>query len=1053
MKHLLLLLALALCSVLAAAQQRSVSGTVRDQAGNPLPGVAVMVPGTTNGVVTDIDGRYTIAVDGSPKLSATFIGMVPAEIDLAAGQTDVTMSEDRREVDEVVVVAYGVATKGTYTGSAAQMGSATLEKRQASDVSKALSGVMPGVQTLSSNGQPGVSSSIRIRGVGSINASSDPLIVVDGMPFDGELSSINTTDVENITILKDAASTSLYGARGANGIVMVTTKRGKQGEAKVTLEGRWGGNSRQIENYDVLRSPQEYLETYYAALYNDYVSGGESEDEAHADANADIVPNLGYQVFTLPGGEMLIGRDGKINPKATLGYSDGKYYYTPDNWEDEMFKTQGRQQYDLTVSGGQDKFNYFLSFGYLNDEGLIPNSAYKRVSTRVKVDYQAKKWLKVGVNAAYNHMRSRYPDDQTSTSSSGNAFFVCNSMAPIYPMYVRNADGSIKVENGRTQYDYGDGQSTNFNREFMSMANPMGDLLYDKRVYDMDVFNGNVSAEITPITGLSLSAKYSLFVDNTRLNRLWNSYMGQSSMTGGAATQRHSRLYAFDQQYVGVYSWTVAEDNAFDVTVGYDGYHMRDGYIDGYGANTYNPESYYLGNVTTDFTVDGQEVSYATAGYFARLNYAYAEKYLFNVSYRRDSSSRFSEDNRWGDFWSVSAGWLLNKENFMANASWVDMLKLKASYGEQGNDNIGNDDNSDYAYYAWQDQYDVSGANGMFSDAVLVYKGNPDLTWETSKSWNVGLDFAFLRNKVAGSVEYFGRKSSDMLYYKPVAASNGYTEFPMNVGSMTNSGFEVDVNVNVLNVGSFNWDINANATFLHNEINELHPDLGGKLIDGSRIYEEGESMYRMYLVDWAGVDEKTGDALWYAGTDQATGERLKTNDYQTAQKFKVATDDLLPTVYGGFGTSLEFFGFDASIAFSYQLGGEIFDSGYQYLMHGGDDSGRNWHTDIRKAWTPDNTKTDVPRMDYGNYYINSSSTRFLTSSDYLALNNITFGYTIPADFTKKLFLESVRVYFAADNLALWSKRDGLDPRQSYTSATTSRYTAGRSISGGIKITF
>lgn len=389
----------------------------------------------------------------------------------------------------------------------------------------------------------------------------------------------------------------------------------------------------------------------------------------------------------------------------------------------------------------------------------------------------------------------------------------------------------------------------------------------------------------------------------------------------------------------------------------------------------------------------------------------------------------------------------------MAGASWVDMLKLKASYGEQGNDNIGNADNADNAYYAWQDQYDVSGANGKFSDAVLVYKGNPDLTWETSKSWNVGLDFAFLRNKVAGTVEYFGRKSSDMLYYKPVAASNGYTEFPMNVGSMTNSGFEVDVNVNVLNVGSFNWDINANATFLHNEINELHPDLGGKLIDGSRIYEEGESMYRMYLVDWAGVDEKTGDPLWYAGTDEKTGERLTTSDYQTAQKFKVATDDLLPTVYGGFGTSLEFFGFDASVSFSYQLGGEIFDSGYQYLMHGGDDTGRNWHTDIRKAWTPDNTKTDVPRMDYGNYYINSSSTRFLTSSDYLALNNVTFGYTIPADLTKKLFLESVRVYFAADNLALWSKRDGLDPRQSYTSATTSRYTAGRSISGGIKITF
>lgn len=1065
MKHLLLLLTLVLCSAFAAAQTRTVSGTVRDSAGNPLPGVAVMVPGTTVGTVTDIDGRYSLNVEGNPTLSATFIGMKPGEINLAAGQTDVTLQDEEREMDEVVVVAYGTSTKGTYTGSAAQLGSDVIEKRQVSDASQALSGVMPGVQTLSNNGQPGVSSSIRIRGAGSINGSMDPLIVVDGLPFDGDLSDINTSDIANITVLKDAASTSLYGARGANGIVMITTKSGKQGDAKITFEARWGANSRQVENYDVIKDPFEYTEMAYTAIKNRYIAQGEDELMANVLANDDLYAKdkdgvyqnayTGYNIFTLPEGEELIGADGKINPKATLGYSDGRNYFIPDDWEDEIFKTQNRQSYDFTISGGNEKATYFFSASYLNNEGLVPNSAFNRFSIRAKTDYQAKKWLKVGANASYARIKTRYPGEQTSTSSSGNAFFLANQIAPVYPIYVRNADGSIMSDNGRIVYDYGDASSTGFKRMFVSNSNPLGDLTYDKTVYDTDVFNGNASADITPISGLTLSAKYGLYVSNTRYSNLGNAYMGQSSSYGGSATQYHLRTYGLDQQYVATYQWTIADINAFDVMAGYDGYHMRNYEMGGSGDHLYNPESYFLSNATMNFNINGKEVNYSTAGFFARLNYAFNEKYLANVSYRRDSSSRFSEDNRWGDFWSVSAGWLINKENFMANAAWVDMLKLKASYGEQGNDNIGNEarQNEDYAYYSYIDQYSVKGADGKYSDATLVFKGNPDLTWETSKSYNVGLDFALFHNKVVGSVEYYGRKSSDMLYYKPVAATNGYTEIPMNVGSMTNSGVEVDLNVNVLRFDSFNWDITANATFNRNKINSLHSELNGYFVDGTRVYEEGESMYRLHLVDWAGVDPDNGDALYWA--EDENGKRVKTNDYKVAQTFKVDTDDLLPKVYGGFGTSLEFFGFDASASFAYQLGGEIYDSGYAYLMHGGysSDGGRNFHVDSRKAWTPQNTDTDVPALNANDAYAAANSTRYVVSSNYLALNNVTFGYTIPKELTSKLFLETVRVYFAADGVALWSKREGLDPRQSFTSATTSRYTSIRTISGGIKIAF
>lgn len=979
---------------------------------------------------------------------------MPSEIDLAAGQTDITLQEENKEMDEVVVVAYGTSTKGSYTGSAAQLNAETLEKRQVTNASQALTGTMAGVQTQSVNGQPGTSATIRVRGAGSINADMSPLIVVDGMPFDGDLSSINTNDIESMTVLKDAASTALYGARGANGILMITTKKGRKGDAKINFEARWGANTRQVEGYDVLKSAGDYYENLYTAYYNNYLyNEGNDATMAHTLANAAImgkggkdVAGTGYTIFTVPTGETLVGTDGKLNPKAKLGYSDGTYYYTPDNWEDEIFKRQNRQQYDLTVSGGTDNFNYFLSLGYVKDGGIIPNSDFERTSTRLKVDYQAKTWLKLGANAAYSHSKSRKPGEQQTINSSGNAFLLANFIAPVYPIYVRNADGSLAYNNGRPVYDYGDGKSSNGNRNWMSISNPLGDLTYNKEVYTHDVFNGNVSADITPIKGLTLTAKYSVYVDSERGSALGNAYMGQTAAYGGTATQEANRVYAFDQQYIGNYNFTVNDVNAIDITVGYDGYHWKETDLSGYGTGLYNPESYFLSNATNNFSLYGAEDKYSTAGFFGRVNYGYDEKYFVNGSYRRDSSSRFSKDNRWGDFWSASAAWLISKEDFMEDAKWVDMLKIKASYGEQGNDNIGN-------YYAYEDQYKMSGSNGTFSDATLTWKGNPDLTWETSKSWNAGVEFALFGNKLNGSAEYFGRKSEDMLYNKPVAGSVGYTTFPMNVGSMTNSGVEIDLSVNVLKLKKFNWDVNVNGTFIKNKINKLHPDLGGKMIDGNRIYEEGESMYRYYMVEWAGVDEKTGEALYW--TEDESGERVKTADYKDAQNHKVCTANLMPKVYGGFGTSLEFFGFDASVAFSYQLGGKIWDYGYQDLMHGGSSSdvGQNWHKDINKAWTPENTKTDVPRLDYGDVYTNSTSTRWICSSNYLALNNITFGYTLPHELTSKAYLETVRVYFAADNVALWSYRDGLDPRQSFTYATTARYTAIRSISGGLKITF
>ena len=1062
-RKLMLLLACLFVGIgLVTAQTQKITGVViSEEDGQPVVGASVLVKGTTLGTITDVDGNFNLSnVPSSAKtLQISYIGMQTQEVAIKP-KLKIVLKSDTEVLDEVIVTAYGTSTKGTFTGSASVMKADKIEKRQVSNVSNALAGAVAGVQILSDNGQPGESAKVRIRGVGSINAGMEPLYVVDGVPYDGDLSSINSADIETMTVLKDAASTALYGARGANGIIMITTKRGTSGKARINFDAKWGANSRAIKTYDVMTSPKNYIETAYQSIYNSQISLGYSPEDANIRANK-ILPSeasggLGYQVYTTAPGELLVGSNGKLNPNATLGYSDGQYYYTPDNWADETFQNNLRQEYNLSASGGSDKGTYYFAFGYLDDQGVISGSGFKRLNGRFKGDYKLYSWLKIGANVSYVNTESRYPGDQdaNATASSGNAFYIANNMAPIYPLYVRGADKQILLNNGRKVYDYGDGQSTNFSRSFMSIANPSGDLIYNKREYLSDVINANWFAEITPITGLTISARYGLNIDNTRQNEMGNAYMGQSASYGGTAYQAAIRTYGFDQQYVANYQFALKDVHHFDVTAGYDGYSYEYTLLEGSGQNLYNPESFYLGNVIDKFTIGGKKDLYSTKGFFGRVNYSYNDTYFGNVSYRRDASSRFAPENRWGNFWSASVAWMLTRESFMEDITWVNMLKFKASFGQQGNDDILYPGVLlEKNYYPWLDQYKMTGANGTFADGTLLYKGNPDITWETSTSYNIGADFGLFNNKLNGSIEYFGRKSKDMLYNRPTAGSLGYTAVPMNVGSMTNSGVEIDLNYQIMANKKFNWSVNLNATFVKNKINKLHPDLNGKLIDSDRIYEEGESMYRMYLVDYAGVDEKTGEALYWAKDDN--GNAIKTSEYSTAENYKVATDDMMPTVYGGLGTTFEAYGFDASIQLSYQLGGKIYDTGYRRLMHGGASSsaGWNWHKDIYNAWTPENPTSNIPRLNASDKYTNSASTRWLTSSDYLSINNITVGYTLPQQLVKKVMLDKVRVYFTADNVALISARKGLDPRQSYISATTALYTPIRTISGGISLTF
>lgn len=1061
-RKLVMMLTCLLVSVgFAMAQTRTITGTVfSEEDGEPVVGASVLVEGTTTGTITDIDGNFTLSrVPAEAKhLKVSFVGLQTRSVAIK-DNVQVYLKADAELLDEVMVVAFGTAKKSAFTGSAGVIETDKITKRQTSNITNALAGQVAGVQLTSSSGEPGKSADIRIRGIGSISAGNTPLYVVDGVPFDGDIASINSQDIESMTVLKDAASNALYGARGANGVVLITTKKGKTGKATITVDAKWGTNRRAVPNYNVMGSPAEYYETAYKAHYNTAMLSTSGTVITHEQANKIANANLfdgdqggvNYQVYTIPEGELFIGLDGKLNPNATLGYSDGSYYYRPDNWYDEVFdKGNLRQEYNLSMSGATDKVNYYLSAGYLDDSGIIANSGFERFTTRLKMDYQAKDWLRVGANMSYVKSDSRSPQNQEG-ASSGNTFYVTNLMAPIYPMYVRDTDKKVMKDSyGHTVYDFGN--NTGFIRPFMTQSNPASMVALDKRTYEADIFSGKWYATVNFLPELKLTYNIGLDTDNTRYSNLYNAFYGQYAEVGGIIYVGNSRRQGVNQQVLMSYIKSIDKHN-FDILAGFESYDFKTQSLSGSREKLYNPLIPEINNAIKNPSISSSTDKYATQGWLGRVQYDYDGKYFGSLSYRRDASSRFHKDNRWGNFWSVGGGWLMNKESFLEDVSWIDLLKFKISYGVQGNDMLLYS-NGDANYYPYQDQYQVTNSNDDFA-VNLYYKGNKDLTWETSHSFNTGFDFTLFKGRLDGSIEYFSRKTTDLLYFKPVPASLGYSSFPMNVGSMFNRGLELGLNGIAVQTNDVDLSFNFNMTYFKNKINKLEKSLNGELIDGTRIYREGESLYQLYLHKYAGVDHETGVALYYQDVEDESGNIVRETTSNWSNATKYATGDILPKVYGGFGTSLAVYDFDLSVSFAYQLGGKIYDSTYRSLMHNGRASsiGQNWHKDIRNAWTPENSNSNIPRLHTTDRFANSMSDRFLVKSDYLSVQNISLGYTVPQSLLRKIDLGSLRFYLVVDNVALLTKRKGLDPRQSYTSSANSNYSPIRTISGGLTLTF
>lgn len=1043
------------------AAQTVVKGRVTDKGGHPIVGASVKA-GNKVVAISDENGNFTISKlpAGVKKVSVAYIGMEPSTVDVS-GNMSIVLAESNTNLDEVMVVAYGTTKKSSFTGSAAEIKASDISDHVTSTATSALVGKVAGIQTTTGSGGPGSAPTIRVRGIGSISANSSPLYIVDGAPYEAGIANINPSDIESLTVLKDASASAIYGARGANGVVIITTKKAKLNrDAEVNFEARWGSNSRLVPQYDVISDPAQYFETHYKALYNSKFYNGATPGEAYAFADKNLLDakngGLGYQIFTVPAGEKLIGTNFRLNPNATLGYSDGKYFYTPDNWYDETFHNSFRQEYNINVNGATDRFNYYASFGFLGDGGFVNNSDYQRYTGRTNMEYQVKPWLKLTTNMGFTHSDSRSPQYTTKNwGSSGNLFYVTNSIAPIYPLYVRNANGEIMRENGRIVYDAG---QTAFQRANIT-GNAVRDNEYNISKSVLDVFTGKWSMVATPLEGLALSATLNTTAIMGRSNDL-SSRFANASGDDGTVVVESTRKFSVNQQYMANYNTTFGGVHNLAVLAGYEQYNIVDQELSGYNDHLFNPNIPELNNAhgKEKRETNSKTDRYMTMGFIGRVNYDFQERYFLSASYRRDASSVFAPGHRWGDFGSLGAAWQLMKEDFMKSLTWLNNLKVRVSYGVQGNDGLG-------SWHAYAKQYRPSynSTSGEYSIKMTTL-GNDNLTWETSKQWTLGADFSMFNYRLSGSLEYYNRLTSDMLYDKdlPLSSALSVSDYPTNLGEMVNRGVEFSLNAVAYKDSRMQWDVFANITHNYNEIT----DLGGEVVKGgSSILKEGTSRYEAYLVKSAGIDPKTGKELYYKDVKDAAGNvtgQTTTDDISAASYYECGTT--LPSVFGGFGTSISGYGFDLSMNFSYQLGGKIYDGQYQTLMHNGRTAGLAMHKDLLKAWTPDNRNTDIPRLSTGAGDFGASQTaidRFLTSSDYLTLNNVTLGYTLPTQWLEKLQFSRMRVYVSGENLFLLTARKGLDPRYNFgigsmtggSGMAGGSYSGSRTITAGLNITF
>lgn len=1067
-----------------ALAQSTVSGTVfSSEDDSPIIGASIKIQGTKMGAATDIDGKFRLEnVKKGATLVVTYIGMQTKTVK-AGENMKIYLTSDSKSLDEVVVqVAYGAAKKSTLTGAVTQVDSKQIEVRPVSSVTSALEGTTSGVQINSTYGQPGEEPSIRIRGFGTVNGSATPLYVLDGVPFGGNISDLNSNDIESITVLKDAASCALYGNRASNGVILITTKRGKGEKMAFNLKVNQGTYSRGVKEYKMLNA-KEFMETSWLNLRNSRISAGDDQATANAYASKNLINDELYLNIYNKADDQLFDANGKLVSDAQIldGYADDL------DWYDNAIRDGYRQEYNFSGSQASAKSDYYFSVGYLNEKGYVTNSDFDRLTGRAAMNFHPKKWLNTGFTISGSHQKSNITNGNSSASYT-NAFMFCRNIAPIYPVHLHNADGSYQLDSfGNKQYDSGSYTDENGNPVLTRNQYQDRHVIWENELNENKSFRNTLQSsaymDLKFLNDFTFTVKGELNVRNNE-NRTYNSALiGDGKGNNGRTSRSIYRYknYTFQQQL----NWNHTFGNhTVGVLLGHENYSYFYDYTYIYKTNQTFAGQDNLDNFTNLTKGSGYSNRYRTESYLGRIRYDYQEKYNVEASFRRDGSSRFAKESRWGNFGSIGASWVVTKEDFMKPISWVNNLKLRADYGLVGND-------AGAGYYSYMALY-ASNQNHNKGAYYLSQLANTKLKWETGASFGIGVD-ARLFNRWNISAEYFDKRNKDLLFdvYLPLSAgatssSSAEATITENMGTISNRGFEINTDVDIFKNKDWTVNFSANASFIKNKIVELPEQDKDGIISGIYKIAEGKSRYEFFTYTYVGVDQMTGNSLYKANLENyhvttADGQTVGNadgndiskyvtqigNEYyvnNTSYALKEYHGSAIPKVYGSFAPSVRYKDLSLSLMFTYSIGGKVYDAVYSSLMSTGT-SPSNYHKDILKSWSeiPSGmTEDSQDRIWYGGIpQINSSmtstnnatSSRWLTDASYLVLKNINMSYSLPKAWVNALTLESIRLNLSCENAFTCTKRRGMNPQQSFNGYQYNYLVTPRVFTIGVDVKF
>ena len=1029
---------------MSALASKTVTGRVVSASDNePLIGASVQAIGSNQGTGTDVNGEFSLTVNDNVKqLRVSYVGYQEQIVAVASNLTIALVEEDLT-LDEVMVVAYGTTKKTSFTGSAQAVNNKKIETRPITSATKALEGNVGGIQIGGSSGQPGAAPVIRIRGFGSINADQNPLYVVDGIPYDGNLSDINPNDIESMTVLKDASASALYGARGANGVIMIQTKKGAEGKANVTWRSTVGWSNRATKRYDNV-DQKEFVQLTYEALRNQaHFANGNSWAASEEIARATLGKQLGGELYN-PFKNYTWANI--IDPATGQVRADAQSVWNEDWLDSVTRKNAFRHEHVFSVNGGTAKTKYMFSLGYLKENGILKTTSFERYSARANVDSQIKDWFSANINTSLAHSTSNFSDyDDTATS---NPWYTAQFINPLFPVYLKDAQGnSVYDGDGNIQYDWGENAQRPGNlNDFSSLGMLLLDKAYNKRDI-AGLRTGLVFGSDLEKYGWRQGIKFSVNfgMDYSTRNRLFymNSQHGNQANAGGLLYKYNYRTQSYTFNQLLTWNRTFGLHN-IDILLGHEWYAYRYNYLQA-GKSNLVDGILELRPGTSLQAADSYQIDYRINSFLSRFNYNYDDRYYLSASLRSDASSRFHKDHHTGIFWSLGANWRVSKEAFMKDVDWIHNLSVKVSYGEQGNDNLG-------TFYAWQSLYDLEYANGNNIGAIIASLENREVTWEKNSNLNAGFEAALWGGRLRIDFEYFYKKTTDMLLNYPMALSTGFDGYYDNVGNMRNTGFELNIGATPIRTNDFEWNVNVMLNKTNNKVLKLTNE-SPEIITGIRVIKEGMPIYTYYMSKSAGVDPATGAQLYWAYDKDEAGNITReyvTDDYSTATNCKYYQGSRIPKLYGSIGTDLSWKGLSLSILTTYSLGGKIYDGLYESGMDLWYISS-TWHKNQLRRWQKPGDITDVPRVEIGKSY--AANDRFLIDASYFAIKNITLAYSLPKAWMNKIGIDAIKVFASADNVALFTHLNGMDPQYNFTGGTNYDYSPNKTYTIGLEVNF